>query len=71
MKKSGGFLHILDPNSLLGIVINANNLFENSSKIKLIEAFDYILIERMKISLGVDTPYFKFKIQIDSSGSSS
>jgi len=57
------YLHILDPDALMGVILNANKLSNESQYATPIMTFDFILIERWKESLKLDTAYFRFDVR--------
>lgn len=62
-EKTSCFLHILDPNALMGVVLNANYLAERGTIISPLMAFDAILVERWKQAIEIDTAYFRFTME--------
>lgn len=57
MKSTGGFYHILDPVELLRMVQVAEMIAAKGTTTPLM-AFDWYLMERVKVSVGKETPYF-------------
>lgn len=58
-------LHILDPDALMGIILNANKLSKESQYTTPIMAFDFILMKRWEESLKLDTAYFRFTVETE------
>ena len=62
-KLTGHMLHIVDPDALMGLVINAIGLSRSSQTISQIMAFDAILAKRWECSLDLDTAFFRFTMR--------
>lgn len=56
--RTGGFLYILDPAELLRLVQAGGMTAATSQTLTPLMAFDHYLLERAKITMRNQTPYF-------------
>ena len=65
LKGSGGFLQILDLKELLRMVQAAEEIERYTETHTRIMCFDYYLLERFKLAMKQDTPYFDLLLRIE------